>query len=507
MLNDRIILNNSFSAIHSPVLEMAMLGHCPGKVNITALTDKMRSLMRQSGYDLAIDFLESEDQNHTRFDELNKQHINNLYHLPVPLSNIREFKDLFPEAEKKDTLFQSKLAGSRAWLPAAVADFFNTGAVRLWVVRIPEQQWQNGFLPRIKTSIHDSCGLRGLASLFPLNSIGIFALPDLERIQLPANLDSHARKRLQNPAPQFLPCNSNIMDDHRERRYSSEIPVNYTSWPLDKLLKPIIHHLQKYRPDLMCLFTPSLEQETADTQAQIAEQDIEHIRQIRNNFAESSWLRRIQFLFPYLKGNDYLLKSISGCIGGMQCINASKQGIWRSIAGLPVTIDGSPYPSIAASEVQNLRHNPGLSVLYDKGQFITLDDEQLTVPSIISEQQSRTRQAADEPHRSAEISRFMGFLLRELKKLGESLIFNSDANDPAPRMLLEAFFKQLYQLGALRGNNESEAFQINRQAPQNQSGNNNSIEYQIFIRPSYPVDSIQLTLIQNQNYWQVSSNG
>jgi hypothetical protein len=123
-----------------------------------------------------------------------------------------------------------------------------------------------------------------------------------------------------------------------------------------------------------------------------------------------------------------------------------------------------------------------------------LDDERLCVPAL---HRNDYLPGSDYTGlQSAEVVRFMGYLVRELKALGDSLIFNVDSRDPAPKIKLEKFFTELFKRGALRGRREEDAFTIT-----NTSVRDNEIAFDIFVAPAYPIDSIQITFVNKQGNW------
>ena len=90
-LGARIQLNPR-PARHTVVaLEVAMLGHCPGRVRIDrllALGDALEE-MRLLGFGPRIDALDEQSPD--------------LYHLPVPIRSLAEFEDIFPDARNAQT--------------------------------------------------------------------------------------------------------------------------------------------------------------------------------------------------------------------------------------------------------------------------------------------------------------------------------------------------------------------------------------------------------------------
>ncbi len=493
MLGTRIDIAPATQSTPAAVVEAALLGHCPGPVELSAVGDNSRQLMRQSGFGLELDLLENRPLPPQVREALvpQRQRLSQLHHLPLPLHSHAEFSHIFPQATTP-CAYRSKLAGDHAWLPLAVKDFFDSGGQRLWVVSIPEEEGQRGFLPVLHNGLRESWGLRGLATTFLLENLGLVAMPDLERLQIAPNLQGIAAKRLANPEPAFVPCSASTDDDHRERRP----PQSHASpWPLTRLLADVLTALERYRPDLQCLFTPGLAYSPQGGQAVIADSDIDAITEYKD--IGYGQLRRMQFIFPYLKNRHGQLKSACGHLLGLQCRRAASQGIWRSIAGQVIDSNSLPFPPLESRQRQELRESPGISLIFHDGRRLSLDDERLAVPALHPDDYSG--QATSQ--RSAEIRRFLGQLMRELKQLGYSLIFNMDAGDAAPRLALENYFNQLYRRGALRGRTASEAYRISlREAA------DTVVQYDIEISPAYPVDTISLVMTRANDSWGVSLN-
>ena len=155
----------------------------------------------------------------------------------MPLYSSAEFDDIFPEARTRPTGYRSRLGGDRAWLAEAVTDYFANGGEKLWVIPVPEVERQAGFLPAAGTRLHDTRSLRGLAVALVLEEVAVLALPDLERLQVPAELPfPPPRVRLDNPQPAFLPCGEEFDDGHREhspppRPHRWPPPDCWSPWP------------------------------------------------------------------------------------------------------------------------------------------------------------------------------------------------------------------------------------------------------------------------------------
>lgn len=490
-------------------LEVALLGHYPqaGRVRLARLRALSGALedMRSVGFGVHVDAILA---NRMADGTALTDRLRNLYHLPLPLHSSAEFHDIFPDARTETTAYVSLLAGNQAWLAQAVDDFFANGGEKLWLVRIPEtasdpaQPAQTEFLPAANTVLHDVDTLRGLATVLVIPTLAVVALPDLERLQIPPRLPDVPRMRLENPDPQFLPCTADTGDDHRERRYASEFEDQPDPRPLEELLRGILQFISKHRPDVQCLFTLPLAY-SGEIDAPVVDQvALNRIAAIRDGDSGHQ-LRHMQFLFPYLRGPHFALRSPVGVIAGKQAAIVRAKGPWHSIGAQPLLSEALPYPRLSIAQMLALREKPGVGVLNLRSGFggrnlLSLDDERLVVPALPPSDYTGTEDRRRfDGYRAAEIMRFLGFLRRQLQTLGEQLVFNVDVNDPRPRLLLEQFFRRLYQQGALRGALPEQAYRISQLQPQD-----NAIQFDIEIAPAFPIDRIFLTFINLDGEWQ-----
>lgn len=492
LLASRIVLTPRPLPRRNVALEVAMLGHCPGAVRVERLLALRNAVseMRHAGYGAALDQLQA---------GIASAALQLLQHLPIPLCSGAEFHDIFPEATSTDTDYASTLAGRRAWLPRCVDDFFANGGEKLWVVSIPQAQGLNGFLPAANTQLHDASTLRGIATALVIASVGSVALPDLERLQVPARLPDIPKVRLDNPDPQFLPCGTNTDDDHRERRYHSEMELSEMPDPaaFNILLQGILPFMAQHRPDVQCLLTLPLAYAGELDSPAVDQQALQWLRNIRDGDSGHR-LRQMQFLFPYLRGAQFSLHSPVGVITGKQSSRAQNVGPWRSIAALPLQTKDLPYPRLSVSETVNLRDDPGVCVLQQRNGALQLDDERLVVPALHPEDYAYASNLSRfDGFRSAEVMRLLGYLQRQLNALRDQLVFNIDYRDPRPRILLERFFRHLQSQGALRGSTAEEAFRI-----QEINSREGAMIYEIMIAPAFPIDRIRLTFTNVDGEWQ-----
>lgn len=488
-LGSRVKLNPRPVQIRDVALEVAMLGHCPGIVRIDRLLSNVNAVreIQRAGYGPRLDVLRSKNIH--------------LYHLPIPCNSLAEFEDIFPEARTKASNYESHLSGSKAWLPKAIDDFFANGGEKLWVVQIPQEEGVSGFLPSFNTPLHDIENLRGISCVQVLTRVGIVALPDLERIQVSQGLPDIEEKRLANPTPQFVPCSSSDPSGPSERRNASEMLTSSTPEKFITILRKILSHMHANRPDMQCLFSLPLEYSDMMGSPTVDHESISTLNDARTT-STAYLLRQVQLLFPYLRSAQYALYSSVGVVAGTLSRSAQTKGVWRSIAAQPMVTDGTPYPIVNQVQKLKLREDPGVGILEVRRGKLMLDDERIVVPALHkNDYNSGALSERNKSLRSGEVVRFMGYLVRQLRELGETLIFNVDYRDPRPRLLLEKFFNKLHEQGALRGARAENAYQIQQSYPQE-----GVIAVDIQVAPAFPIDKIELTFVNRDGSWLTEAN-
>jgi hypothetical protein len=471
-----------------------MLGHCPGSVRVARLLQRKEALeeMRRAGFGEALDALEA--------GRAPSDGLGDLYHLPIPLRGAAELHDLFPEALEVETAYQSLLAGKRAWLPQAVEDFFANGGERLWLVRIPEGEGQPGFLPAPGTRLSDARTLRGIAVVLVLTEVGVMALPDLERLRIPARLSDVPPLELTPPAPRFELCSrlprGAAGTDEGETTAAGPAPIGF-----GELLERLQEELRRHRPDLQCLFSLPLSWSGEIGGPQIDPRALQTIETMKGTPAGPG-LRHIQFLFPYLRGPNHPLASCAGLVAGAQAGMARRAGTWRSAAGRQLLTLHKPYPRLTVQEMVRLRESPGIGVIHHRGGGVMLDDERLAVPALHRDDWADALDRSRfDGYRSGEVQRFLGHLTRRLQALGDALVFDTDHRDSRPRLLLEQLFRSLHRDGALRGRRPEEAYDIRQTRAEK-----NALVFEIEIAPAFPIDRVQLTFTNRSGDWRVESS-
>lgn len=472
------------------VLPVVFVGHCPGRVDTTLLRrEETIAEISQLGFS-------------ERARAIAEGTADKLYHLPVPIRSVVEFAAVFPSAGEKKARIHAPLGGTHAWLPEQVEDFFVNGGQKLWIVRVPECRSRaaahlDAFGLNGDIRLRQPGSLRGIGVALTVDEAGIIALPDLERLRIPDLADPWEQKP-EAPEPVFAPCAGsevNAAHDDDGEPNSTEEDAEEQRVRLEELryVGRLTALLRTHRPDVVVLHTLPLRYENRLAGPGVSWPAIDGLKHLRNG-EDGHAMKRIQLLFPYLRGTDGTLRSPVGTIAGRQAASAAGRGVWYSIAGEDLFTSARPYPELNRQVVLMLRDEPGVGILRMADTGVQIDDERLMVPAL-----HRDDYPQSSGYRSAEVMRFMGFLLRKLTELGDALVFKIDAGDPLPRLVLNQFFMSLFRLGALRGRLPEQAFRIHEKPPVD-----NALGFDIEVAPAFPVDRIEIKFVNLSGQWQAT---
>lgn len=501
-----------------PVLEVVFIGHCPPD-DRPARWDRLGSDARlleeigALGYRAQVERLRAWAAGTAAPSGDGDEALARLFRLPVPVYSLGQFQDLFPGVFDGSAAYTSRLAGDRAWLPLAVQDFFDQpgplpdGSRKLWVIRVPESEGRSAFLPAASASLLDIEALGAFERALLIPRAGILALPDFERLQVPAELPDIPRVRLENPLPEFLPCSVELDDTHRERRHGDEVPSADQPLTAGQVVPGIARALARHRPDMQCLMAVPFDAEQQGESPRPSADFLDRLSRIGGTTPDApaadegygelaGKLRHLQFVYPYLRGPDRLLGSPCGLVAGMQADVSQRSGPWRSAAGRPLPGHALPWPPVTQQQATAWRDAPGLTILLDRKGRGEIDDERLAASVLHPEDTRRLppeKRRADHL-RSAEVMRFMGWLRRELQGLGERLAFDADVRDPRPGIALRSFFDRLHRLGALRGKLPEQAYSLVQR-----SEGESTLVFEIEVAPAFPIDRIRVTFQHNRH--------
>jgi len=474
--SSRIRMSPQVLAPSSSAWDVGMLGHCPGGCDV-------KQLLQSPSMVAQIEALGC----HQQLAELRLPGlpVRPVYGLPIPIESPVQFDTLFPLAGSINTRYGSRLAGRSSWLRQAVADFFyrennqQNQRGKLWIICVDEAREQQAFLPADSDDWLSVESATAFSRALMIPSLACILLPDLERLQVPAQLQDVPRLRLANPVPEFLPCSANVDDDHRERRSRSELGQQAEPLDFSELLAPMLRVLQQRRPDVHLLLSLPFEPEQEAEQIQVSSAALNDLETLKSSQVQRA-LSQTQLLYPYLKDASQRLRSAAPLVAGAIARSVEEKGVWRSVAGQPLSFTHQSYPSLRPQQRLDLEEQFDISVLHLRNAGLALEDERV-LAGVFSD--------SSEHAKSAEISRFLGWLRRELEKWGNDLLFEVDPNDPRPEIALRYFFSRLHRSGALRGRLPEDAFSIRPIRSQE-----NALVFEIEIAPAFPIDRIVINL-------------
>lgn len=486
--DERIITQVVSGPEIGPDIQPVFIGHC-SEANTAAVHEDPQLLqqLQEMGYAGRI----------AAFDEHD-----GLYDLPLPIRSLAQFQRLFPRAVADSPVFLSNEADVSDpskqetvddWMPWAVRDFFAAGPGQpddriCWVIRVRKAGEEDEFdsidlfdvnpsavqhLPESWNAVELACSIE---------SVGILVMPDFEKLLVPKNVFEAIEEQQAIPAPAFAPCSKSPAGGLNEGTRPSEMP-DYEQRPdAGNRIRRIARRLQSWRPDMQWLLSlaPGIENGIALPGPASA-----ITTWLETEAGQLPELAHVQFLFPLVYGDDRPLGSASGLMAGHIVHKTRSEGVWRSVAGMPLATHLSLWPEVGRKDRTSLRDGLGIGVLHATENDIRLDDERLAVNGFCDQIGTACK--------SGELMRFIGWLRRSLRDLGEDMIFQLDGRDPAVRNMLDAFFAELHRKGALRGAQTEDSYRLT-----NLSNMPNMILYRIEIAPSFPVDRFVVTFMHDR---------
>lgn len=483
----RIVLDPVPNESATEELDVLFLGHAPGRVRPGRLAESARSELTALGFDRIMNRLPKGDEDpqiDARDDALTVSRLRKLQQLPLPIRSIAEFTQLFPEARLTSCHYVSHLAGDRAWLQPSLEDFFHAGGRKAWAVVLPEDEEPvrsfAKFLPtRRRSVLENPWELLGVELVALLPYVGLVCCPDLERLAIPTATRSVESLPLAQSPPiaRFVPLRG-----EPELTIASPEPT-FTSTQLPgwtECFASITGLLLAVRPDVQLLLAAPFAPNSVDG-IPVVDRDA----LVAAEKVPDPQRARLQPIFPYLSSPGYRLGSPVGVVAGSIASSTRTRGAWRSVAGLSLRSESVPTPQVHPAAAAAMRDDLHLSVLLHQGGHLVLDDE-------------RCRSA--EWKDSAEVVRFVGWLRRQLTRLGESLVFRVDPGDPRPELALLGFGHELFRLGALNAAQAEDGFSVERL---DLPGDDGLVGFAIRLAPAYPIDQIVLTFMHTRDRWQV----
>jgi hypothetical protein len=384
----------------------------------------------------------------------------------VPAANDASLNDL-PLAFSDAASFAVVFPGDGGWLARAVSDYFNSGGLRAWVVRVaPDAGGTLDAYMRANAAT-------GLAVALQIPSAGLLVLPDLEYLCLAGAEPAPPVPVAAAPAPGFRP----ITDFVAPKPTPPALPAaDGVVDPRDVLTRASAM-LAAFRPDMLCLFALPVGADQTQTAAAMVRRADAYVHGAAPPGPD---LPQVQAFAPLLRDPSGAIVSPSGLIAGLLCAAAQTDGVWRSVAGRTLPSAATPLRRIESNALDTLRRS-GITALRFAPGGTMLDDDILACRDV----------AGAAPRRSAGARRLMGWLLRSLQTFGEQMVFENVLDDGRVELALTSLFATLLKRGALNGKQVTDAVTITRR----NTAQSSAIEFDIGIALSVAIETIRLRFL------------
>ena len=380
-----------------------------------------------------------------------------------------------PLAFSSAAAFDAAFPGDDSWLAHGVHDFFNAGGVRAWVVRVevapdaPIDAYMRPNPPIVAT-----LPPTGVEIAMQVPSAGLLLLPDLEYLCLASSLPLPLALPDAPPVPPgFRPLSDFVAPP---RPVVPPPPSAMASVTPGAVLSRVSAAIASQRPDMLCLFALPIGADQTMTVSALVKRAQTYIH---GNTSPSPDLPQVQAFAPLMRDAAGAIASPSGLIAGVLSAAAETDGVWRSITGRPLPLGATPLRRIESNALAELRSS-GIAVLRFTAGGMVLDDDILA--------------CSDGPgaaaRRSAGTRRLMGWLLRNLQRFGEQLVFENVLDGGVVELILTDLFAALLQRGALNGRQVSDAVSITR-SPDSDA----ALIYDIRINAAVALETIQLQFL------------
>jgi hypothetical protein len=236
--------------------------------------------------------------------------------------------------------------------------------------------------------------------------------------------------------------------------------------------------LQSRRPDMLCLFALPVGADASVSTTTLLQRATGYLY----GDGTGADLPQVQAFAPLVRGGDGILASPSGMIAGVLAASAQNDGVWRSIAGRLLPLDYAPLRRIESAALDRMRRS-GIATLRYARNGIALDDDILAVKSAPS---NTVRGAAG-------TRRLMGWLLRNLRRFGEQLVFENVLDGGLVELILADLFNALLQRGALNGRQVTDAVRIRPRKAVDEA-----VQFEIEVNTAFALETIQLRFLDGE---------
>lgn len=443
--------------------------------------------------------------------------------VPVLLDAWSDFEHRFAWDQRHYNADSHRPLIGGTYLGAAVRSFFTQGGRRCYVISVDDahpltddyatrRQFLNHLLPGFDSGFLDFSPLepstwRGAWWLWDLPDVSFLCLPDLAdilRADPPAeDLDDHAPVDL--PREQFVECSgveAPVLEDRRARLIQAPTvdEQGYSEWA--RAVRMLGLFLRRFRPDVQLVAalpipTPDL------TTSLIRLLDDSTFAPLRYGLDESgtgigsAW---VQLTYPWLRtpGSDRLpdgLESPDGVLTGMLARNALTRGTFRSAVKQPLVDVYDLMPTLSQQEMSH-HSDPRRRSLVERVSLFGRSVSELALLADVTAD-------VDAGYRQAHSNRLISLLVREARRIGTDAVFETSGEQTWAQIRgqMEALLRAIYQTGALRGENERDAFEVrcDRTTMTENDIDHGRLICTVTISPAAMLEKIRVVLALNEN--------
>lgn len=447
--------------------------------------------------------------------ERSSQAVENLLDLPIPIESWEIFDQIFAWDQRE---YSQGLLGA-TYLGAAVRSFFAQGGRKCYVVRVGDPwvsttqrstrlariaQLLPGYPNRLTVSAVDRNSWSGIGHLFGLPDVSFLCLPDLadavgivpQKLEIkPPDLALPTEQFVECSEPEALPPPDSAVRFWKAPRCDA---LGYEQWAQAlRLIVELVNTRTATTPPLR-----EIQLVAALPIPEIGTEAEQNLLKVLNNQKLASTF--LQLVYPWAKtpGSINLpqqLESPDAVLTGILARNALMRGTFRSAANLHLADLQDIYPIVSSVQMRQPYPDPDTKAtshtLLERVSLLGFTPSGLRLLSDVTTSLS-------ESYRPASVNRLVAIIIRAARRLGEEIAFEASGEVLWAKMreTLANLLLILFQIGALRGNSQAEAFQVrcDRRTMTQDDIDNGRVIVQIQFQAAVPIERITIVLAMNE---------
>jgi len=452
-----------------------------------------------------------------------------LLDVPVPIEEWDEFDYLFSWDERTAT-FDDQLETSitmDTYLGSCVYSFFRQGGRKCYVVRVEDHfEYQLNRAERLQklerlipgynltkqSSSSDRSSWFGAGHLYGLPDVSILSLPDLPEL-ISAEYQPPSITPPEGPVVEekFVECSEPVFIDVDDLSQYLRVPRSddeaYLEWAgvVRLCMRLLTDPASGRMTQLVAAIPVPFEGDDADKDLINYFQQRKWLMGNHDNNPDSIASAFVQLVYPWLSITNRNLpedaENPEGGFAGLLARNALTRGSFHSLNDLPVLgVDDLFLPLSQQQIVKEYDETSEyLMSTYRLMDRVSLFDYTKQGIRLISD----VTNSSDLSYRPANIARIVSLIVRESRRLGQELIFESSGEHlwGQLRSRMEEFLYGLYLVGGLRGKTAEQAYQVKcdrTTMTQNDIDNGRMIAAVMFV-PAASIESMVITLALDGN--------